>query len=290
MKQRTINNIVKISGIGVHNGILSTIEIMPALVDTGIVFINKKAPGEFMRMGSVVPEIAPHATVVRKNNWAISTIEHLMAALWALDIDNVVIEVDGLMTEIPILDGSAYPFIQALREEGVIVEQDALKKFITPKSEIRIDDSGGRYIKLLPAKNALGQYFMLHVDYSADFEHSLLGEQKFTGFITEDFFVQEISPARTFGFLEQLPMLRQHRLALGSSLGNSVVMGADGFLNEVRFDNEFVRHKVLDLIGDLALLGNKLIGSVQASKTGHSFNRRVIEHFINHPDLWEFVS
>ncbi len=280
---------VKFSGIGVHNGVLSTIELFPAAINTGIVFVNKHIPSDVMKIGSVIPEVAPHATVVRQNNWAISTIEHLMAALWSLDIDNVTIQVDGPMTEIPILDGSAYPFIQALCEEGVIVEQDALKKFITPRFEIIIEDSGGRFIKLFPHKNGDGDTYALHLDYTAAFEHALLGEQKFSGLITKDFFVREISPARTFGFLDQLPMLRQHRLALGSSLGNSVVMGPEGFLNELRFDDEFVRHKVLDLIGDLALLGNKLIGSVQAHKTGHSFNRRVIEHFIKNPELWDFI-
>ncbi len=290
MKQKTIKKLFSITGIGVHNGILSTIELSPAAVNTGIVFINKQAPGEFMKIGTIVPEAAPHATVIKYNNWAVSTVEHLMAALWALDIDNITIQVDGAMTEIPILDGSGLPFIQALQEEGEVVEQDAQKIFITPKSEIVIEDTNGRFIKLFACKNQPGENFSLGLSYAAAFEHSLLGEQNFTGFTTQEFFVREIAPARTFGFLEQLPMLRQHKLALGSSLGNSVVVGPEGFLNELRFEDEFVRHKVLDLIGDLALLGKKLVGTVQAHKTGHSFNRRIIEHFIKHPECWEFIS
>lgn len=290
MKQKTIKNTLEISGIGVHNGILSTITLSSAPENSGIVFINKQYPQDIMKIGSVIPEVAPHATVIKQNKWAISTVEHLMAAVWALNIDNITIHVDGPMVEIPILDGSAYPFIQMLQEEGIVVEQEIAKKFITPKSEITIEDNDGRSIKIYPPKNDQQGLFSLYLDYTADFTHPLIGEQKFSGFINKDFFVKEVSPARTFGFLDQLPMLRQHRLALGSSLGNSVVIGAEGFLNELRFQDEFVRHKVLDLVGDLALLGNKLIGAVKAHKTGHRFHCLVIEHFIKNPDSWHFVS
>lgn len=277
------------AGIGVHNGMFSTIILSPAPVNTGIVITNKLYPNDRMVIGKVIPEAAPHATVMKYNDWSVSTIEHLMAAIWALGIDNLIIQVEGKYSEIPILDGSAYPFMQALAEQGVIVEQGAAKRFVMPASEVIIQDAADRFIKIEAVKFDHRDNYSLSLDYTADFEHPLLGSQKMNGVVSSEYFKQEIAPARTFGFLEQLPMLRHHKLALGSSLGNSVVVGADGFFNEQRFDNEFVRHKVLDLLGDLALLGKKLVGKVSASKTGHSFNRKVIEHYIRYPEQWQII-
>jgi UDP-3-O-[3-hydroxymyristoyl] N-acetylglucosamine deacetylase len=281
-KQKTIKKEISLQGIGVHSGLPVKILLKPAKPNSGIIFLSTNSDMEQIKIGSVIPEEAMHATVLRSKNWALSTIEHLLSAISALHIDNITIEVDG--AEIPIFDGSALPFIHAFLDVG-IEEQLDQKIFLTPKEKIEFKDGEGRFIIINPADDE-NRYDLLF-DYSVDFKHPLAGKGNLKGIFSEKFFIEEISPARTFGFLNQLPYLRHHNLAKGVSLGNTVVIGDDEFINERRFDDEFVRHKFLDLIGDLACLGKNLVGTITAAKTGHSFNRKVVEHFIQNPDLWE---
>ena len=295
MQQRTLKQEVIFEGIGVHSGQLAKIVLKPAVHDFGIVFTNPTISGSVFKIGSVIPEVAMQATVLKNSSWALSTTEHLLAAIVATGLDNVLIEVNGF--EIPIMDGSAAPFVQGILDSGFQL-QNAVKKYITPKEKLRFEDKAGRFIEIHPAQdkyiaqdNNLGQdkSINLHLSYTADFANKLVGSSQFECLLTPEFFAQNIAPARTFGFLEQLPQMRKIGIAKGTSLGNTVVLSNEGFLNETRFDDECVRHKVLDLIGDLSLLGLSLVGKVIAAKTGHSFNREVVVHYISNPDQWMVV-
>ncbi len=298
-QQKTLKNEVVFEGIGVHSGQLARVVLKPAPKDFGIVFINSAFPDAFFKIGSVIPEVAMQATVLKNNIWTLSTTEHLLAAVVATGLDNVLIEVFGF--EIPIMDGSAAPFVQGILDCGFQL-QNAAKKYITPKEKLRFEDKAGRFIEIYPAQDNYSAEINhsvqdnyskqnnsteLHISYTADFANKLVGSSKFECLLTSEFFAQNIAPARTFGFLEQLPQMRKLGIAKGTSLGNTVVLSHEGFLNETRFEDECVRHKVLDLIGDLSLLGLSLAGKVIAAKTGHSFNREVVVHYISNPDKWQ---
>ncbi len=289
MKQKTLKKEIVFQGAGVHLGQACSVVLKPAASDFGIVFVNSNNSDEKIKIGDVIPKAAMHASVVQMNNFTISTLEHLMAAISALGIDNLLIEINGV--EVPILDGSALSFVHGIIDVG-LVDQDAEKRILTPKEEIIFEEKGGRFIKILPAKIcrfSKAYDKQLYFDYVADFEHPLLGQSRLNGVFSERFFVESIAPARTFGFLEQLPFLRRHGLALGTTLGNTVVIGEEEFLNERRFEDEFVRHKFLDLLGDLALLGKSLAGTLVAQKTGHNFNRFIVQHYIENPDKWNLI-
>ena len=268
-------------GVGVHTGAKASVTLRPAEPDSGIVITNQNFPDNPIQLGCCIPEQAMHATVIMSQGWGVSTIEHLLAAVSGLKIDNILIDIDG--PEVPILDGSALPFVQIIGDMGV-VEQDKSKKYLTPKKTIKFEDNNSRFIEITPKYDGAKD---LTFDYTIEFEHPLVQGSQLSGVLSEDFFIQEIAPARTFGFLEQLPFLRKHGLAQGTTLGNTVVVGDNIFLNSLRFSDEFIRHKILDLVGDLALLGKNLTGNVRAHKTGHNFNRKVIEHYINNPKDWE---
>lgn len=279
--QKTLLHEVVFSGIGVHSGLPATITLKPVdRAHYGIHFWHTQIPDEPLIVGAIIPEVAMHATVIKGKKWCLSTIEHLMAALYILGIDNLDIYVDAF--EIPILDGSALPFVQGIEAAG-IKNFDEKKIAITPHRFLKIEDSHGRFIEIQPDDEHLA------IDYCADFKHPLAGNTVLSGDVTKDFFTQQVAPARTFGFVDQLPYLRQHGLAQGSSLGNTVVLGDEGSMNAMRFSDECVRHKFLDLIGDLSLLGKTLRGRMKAYKTGHSFNRLVIQHYLEHPEQWKVI-
>ena len=283
MKQKTILKTVSLTGVGVHSGHASTISLHPSQANSGITIKNKNFPEKPLCIGLTIPEQAMHATVLKHSSlqWAISTTEHMFAAIAGLGIDNLIIEVEK--GEFPILDGSALPFVNALEQGGFKIQSEQ-KKFLSPKVPLHFEEND-RYIKILPAKDNSN----LHFTYSIHFDHPLIPQGTLSGTLTPEFFKKEIAPARTFGFLEQLPLLRKHGLAKGTTLGNTVVVGENMFLNTRRFADEFIRHKFLDLLGDLALLGRPLAGTISAHKTGHAFNRKVIEHYIKNPDKWELI-
>jgi len=280
MKQKTIRTSIFIEGMGVHTGEPSSVTLRPSEPNSGIVLIHKQIPDKPLVIGTFVPEPAMHATVLKGEGWAVSTVEHLLSALSGLGIDNISVEISG--NEVPILDGSALPFVQALKKAGII-EQAETKVFLTPVQTLKFEDQG-RFIEITPALK--GQQ-TLTFDYSVEFEHPLLQQTSLSGVLSPQFYAKKVAPARTFGFLDQLPFLRKHGLARGTTLGNTVVVGEDMFLNSRRFTDELIRHKLLDLLGDLALLGKQLVGSIRAHKTGHNFNRQVIQHLLDHPDQWQ---
>lgn len=287
-KQKTLKNEVSFYGIGVHSGQEVGVILRPGVANSGVLFWSRLFPRERFVIGQVLPEVAMHATVIKQSHWVLSTVEHLMAVLCMLGVDNVEIEVIG--TEVPILDGSALPFVQGILSCG-LREVEARRWYLTPRQLIRLDDDKGRFVELIPATYLEGGMidYGLYVDYTAEFNNSLIGAGSCKKQITQDVFVHEIAPARTFGFLEQLPLLRKHGLAKGTSLGNTVVINQDDFLNELRFENECIHHKVLDLLGDVALLGKAFAGGIRAHKTGHSFNRLIIEHYLQNRSLWTEV-
>ena len=289
MNQKTIKNEICFEGLGVHFGTKSKVILKPSSQDAGIVFVNPKFPLNKIELGKIIPELAMHASVIKHENLMISTVEHLMAAISSFGIDNLVIEVHGL--EVPILDGSAAPFVYEIEKTGIL-EQCVKKTFLTPKEKISFEDKEGRSIEVLPAafSDTSNSYDTnLYFEYLADFQHPLVGKDSLAGVLDSEYFSCHIAAARTFGFLEQLPFLRRHGLAKGTTLGNTVVIGEEEFINNKRFENEFVRHKLLDLFGDLALLGKNLAGSIKAKKTGHSFNRLIVQHFVEHPEKWKLV-
>ncbi|MCF7899054.1 UDP-3-O-acyl-N-acetylglucosamine deacetylase [Candidatus Babeliales bacterium] len=289
MKQKTLKKDLIFKGIGVHFGVESSIVLKPAPENSGICFIDSSNFEKTIKIGTIVPQEAMHATVLNNGNFVISTVEHLMAAIIALEIDNLIILING--PEIPILDGSALTFVDMILQNG-LQEQNQEKNFLTPINNLRFEDDQERTLEIFPANfdTKIGQYDKnFYFDYFADFTHPLVGKSSLEGVLSKEYFVQNIAPARTFGFLEQLPFLRRHGLAKGTTLGNTVVLGKEEFLNETRFHDEFSRHKLIDLIGDLALLGKNLAGTVKAQKTGHSFNRLVVKHYIEHPELWKLI-
>lgn len=280
MKQKTIKNEIFLEGVGVHSGSYSSIRLIPAKPDSGIIITNINQDLTPIKIGTFYPEPAMHATIIKGNGWAVSTVEHLLSAIWCLGVDNIQIELKGV--EIPILDGSALPFVQALKK-AEIVPQSEKKTFVTPKRLIRFEEDD----KFLEIEPFCDESQKLEFFYSIDFEHPLVIGNQIKGTLSENFFETDIAPARTFGFLSQLPFLRKHNLAQGTTLGNTVVIGENSLLNNHRFENEFIRHKLLDLFGDLALLGKPLVGKIRAHKTGHSFNRNVAKHFIENREMWQ---
>jgi len=255
MKQRTIKEGFSFEGIGLHSGMLCKARVKPAAEETGITLNNTPATAEN------VTKTSRNTTVA-----GIAVAEHFLAAAFGLGIDNLAVEVKG--GEFPAMDGSSLPFVQALQNAG-IVEQAAEKNFIKVKFPIIVTDED----KSLKAAlfNGLRLHFM--VDFPG------IGEQKF---IFEDAFAAQIAPARTVGYLKEHEALKEQGLALGASLENALVIGESGYLNQPRFADEIVRHKILDLIGDLALLGRPLQAEIWANQTGHRHNielvRRILEN------------
>lgn len=284
--QSTIKNTLSFEGIGVHSGAYSSVKLHPQPAGAGIIFINKDFPDDIIKVGSVVPESAAHATVLKAEKWRVSTVEHLMAALGFTGIDNLLVEVVG--AEIPIMDGSALPFVVGIMHGGV-VEQKVPSGYLKPKSRIELADAQGRFIHIDPLDENEQNHPLLNLSYSAELYRSDNTVRCDVGHVNADFFGMGLIPARTFGTIEQLPFLRSHSLAQGAFLGNTLVFSSERMINGGRFLDEWLRHKMLDFLGDVMLLGRPLSAKVTAHKTGHSFNRMLIEHFHNHPELWEVV-
>lgn len=284
--QHTLCKELVFAGLGVHSGVFASIKLKPADANTGIMFIHENFAAEPMIVGKTVPLAAMHATVLKQQSWTLSTVEHLIAAIRMTGLDNVRIEVSG-GDEIPILDGSAAPFLHAINRIG-LVEQQATKRYLMPRAPVFFEEQGGKKIILKPLEN-LQPVGTFECTYEGAFNHYALGAKKITGSIDQQHFKKTIAPARTFGFLEQLPYLRSHNLAMASSLGNTLVFNADEMVNDNRIADEWLNHKILDFIGDLGLLPYAFTGRVEASQTGHAFNRKIIEHYLMHPEDWVVI-
>jgi UDP-3-O-[3-hydroxymyristoyl] N-acetylglucosamine deacetylase len=264
MRQQTIRRSVALEGIGLHCGKPVRITLSPAPPDSGIVFrIGREGPPIPAAPESVVD--SHYATTIGRHGSRIQTVEHLMAAAAGLGIDNLTVEVEG--TEVPAMDGSAKPFVGLLNAAGRTA-QTARRRPITIRQPIHVG-SGNRWIEIVPAPE-------LRISYTLDNDHPAIGTQVLSCVSTEESFVNEFAPARTYGFLKDLGAMRKHGLALGGSLDNAIVVGKRGTLNGLRYRDEFVRHKVLDLIGDLALLGRPVLGHVVARNAGHGLNFELV--------------
>ncbi len=277
--QRTLRRPISCAGIGLHSGNKVTLSLKPSAADTGIRFRRSDLGG--LEVPATVQHVCGinYATGLMRDAVRVDTVEHLLAALVSLRIDNVVVELNS--PEVPIMDGSAAPFIYLIQEAGVrqLTRPRRCLKVLRPISLSR----GDKRIALYPSDH-------FKVTYSIAFDHPLLRHQSRTIRVTEEAFVDDIAPARTFTFLKEVEMLRRQGLALGGSLENAIVIGDTGVLNNaLRFDDEFVRHKILDVIGDMALVGRPIIGHLVAHRGGHALHTAFAAHVLLERDAWEVV-
>ncbi len=282
--QRTLKNPIRATGIGLHTGEKVLLTLRPAHPNTGIVFhrLDLDRPVTVKAHPANVGETQLSTTLVR-DGVSISTVEHLMSALAGLGIDNLHVDIDG--PEMPIMDGSSSPFVFLVQSAG-IQDQPAAKRFIRIKRKVRVED-GDKWVQFEPFDG-------FRVAMEIDFEHPVLNascQRSEMDFSTTSF-VKEVSRARTFGFMRDLEYLRRHNLALGGSVDNAIVVGDYHVLNEegLRYDDEFVKHKILDAIGDLYLLGHSLIGSFSGHKSGHALNNALLRTLLADESAWEEVT
>lgn len=283
-RQRTLKNVIRATGVGLHTGQKIYLTLRPAAPDTGIVLrrTDLAQPVDIPACPSNVGDTRLSTTLV-KDGVRVATVEHLLAAFSGLGVDNAYVDVSA--PEVPIMDGSAGPFIFLIQSAG-IEEQSRPKRFIRIKRPIRVED-GDKFAQFEP-------YEGFKIRFSIDFDHPAFTAR--TQVAEIDFarssFVKEVSRARTFGFLRDIEALRQHNLALGGSLDNAVVLDDYRVLNEegLRYEDEFVRHKILDAIGDLYLLGHPLIGAFHGHKSGHALNNQLLRALVADRTAWEEVS
>ncbi len=284
IRQRTLKNVIRATGVGLHTGKKVYLTLRPAAPDTGIQFrrVDLDTPVTIKACPENVGDTRL-STTLEKNGVRISTVEHLLSAFAGLGIDNAYVDVSA--PEVPIMDGSAGPFVFLIQSAGV-EEQKAAKRFIQIKREVKVE-SGGKWARFEPFDG-------FKVSFAIDFDHPAFAEKPRSA--TVDFsstsFVKEVGRARTFGFLRDIEMLRQRGLALGGSMDNAIVVDDYRILNEdgLRYEDEFVKHKILDAIGDLYLLGHSLIGAFSGYKSGHALNNRLLKELMAQEDAWEEVT
>ncbi len=283
--QRTVTEMVKTTGVGLHSGNKVTLSIKPAPVNSGIVLVRTdlEPAVSIPAKADQVRETTMCTALVNDDGVRISTIEHLFAALAGLGIDNALIEVDA--PEIPIMDGSASPWVFLLQSVG-IQEQSAAKKYLRIKDTVRVED-GDKWAELRPFNG-------FRVDFAIDFNHPEIArsQQHMVMDFSTSAFVRDISRARTFGFMRDIEYLRANNLALGGSMENAVVLDEYKVLNPdgLRYEDEFVKHKILDAFGDLYVAGHAIVGEFCAFKTGHALNNQLVRALLAQQDAWELVS
>ncbi len=283
--QRTVKEMVKTTGVGLHSGNKVTLTIKPAPVNTGIVLVRTDLTPQvaIAAKAEQVRETTMCTALVNDEGVRISTIEHLFAALAGLGIDNATIEVDA--PEIPIMDGSACPWVFLLQSVG-IQEQQAAKKYLRIKRPVRVE-AGDKWAELVPFNG-------FKVDFTIDFNHPEIArsQQHMVMDFSSSAFIRDISRARTFGFMRDIEYLRANNLALGGSMENAVVLDEYRVLNPdgLRYEDEFVKHKILDAFGDLYVAGHAIVGEFRAFKTGHALNNQLVRALLAEQDAWELVS
>jgi UDP-3-O-[3-hydroxymyristoyl] N-acetylglucosamine deacetylase len=268
---------VECTGIGLHSGAPVTLRILPARPGSGIVFRRTDLDGfEVEAIGRNVARVS-YATSLMKKGVLISTTEHLLSAFIGTNVDNAIVELDNL--ELPILDGSALPFVDLIRAAGVR-SQRRPRTYLRILRELELRE-GDKFIAVYPAES-------YSVSYSINFPHPLIGSENFAVDLSEGNYVRDIAPARTFGSREDEQKMRNMGLIRGASRDNCVVLTRDGVENPpLRFSDEFVRHKILDLIGDLALLGKQILGNVVADRAGHAMHTALVSRLLRDHSLWE---
>lgn len=283
--QRTLKQAISATGVGLHSGERVKLTLLPAAPDTGIVFrrTDLPEPVDVKVEPALVNDTRLSSTLVTDTGVRVGTIEHLMSAFAGFGIDNLVVEVTA--AEIPIMDGSAAPFIYLLQSAGV-VEQTVAKRFIRVKQPLEIIE-GDKWVRLDPMDG-------FKITLSIEFNHPAfnLAPQKVEIDFANSSYLDEISRARTFGFMHEVEYMRQHGLGLGGSLDNAIVIDDEYVLNPegLRFPDEFVRHKILDAIGDLYIIGHPLIAAFSGHKSGHAMNNKLLRKLLETPDAWEYVS
>jgi len=275
-EQKTLRSEVGFQGHGLHSGKPVSLRVLPAPPNSGIKFIRTDQNHHPIPARAECLGDTRLSTTLTRNGIQVATVEHLLASLAGLGIDNAQVELDG--PEIPILDGSASPFVEAFVEVGLL-RQESLRDFLTVLKPIVVAD-GEKRLAIFPSND-------LRITYAIDFPHSAIGYQEREFRVSRNTFAEEIAPARTFCLYRDVEEMRRQGLALGGDLGNAVVVGDDGILTgSLRYHDEFVRHKILDLIGDLSLVGRPLRGHVVAFKGGHRLHTTLVRRLLETPDAW----
>ena len=283
LKQRTPKAVIQATGVGLHSGDKILLTLRPAPINTGIVFRRTdldpipEIPASYEHVSDTTL-----CTSLEHQGVRVATVEHLLSALAGLGIDNAYVDLDG--PEVPIMDGSAAPFVFLIQSAG-ICEQNASKRFIRIKKPVRVEEDG-KYVQFLPHKG-------YRVSFTIDFDHPVFNDKPQTAAydLSATSYLKEVCRARTFGFLSDYEKLREANLAKGGSLDNAIVVDDYRILNEdgLRFDDEFVKHKVLDAIGDLYLLGSSLVGTFEGYRSGHALNNKLLRALMATEDAWEYV-
>ncbi len=277
--QKTIKRAVRCSGIGLHSGKPVNLRMLPATEDSGVVFRRVDLCNAEIPVKQEFITQVNYATSISNGQTNIFTVEHLLSALYGLGVNNIIIEMDS--DEVPIMDGSAAQFVEILNSAGII-------RFKRPNYFMQMLEpieakEGDRFIAIYPSDH-------FDISYTISFDHPWLRKQEKTIRITRENFIHELAPARTFGFFHEIELMRANNLALGGSLENAIVLTEHGILNEhLRFPDEFVRHKIMDLIGDLALLDYRLLGHVVAYKAGHRLHSELVSKILEQREKWDLV-
>lgn len=279
--QRTIRKSITCEGIGLHTGKPVKMTLKPAPASIGIVFIRTDLDNAEIKAIAANTVSTSYATTLSQNGVSVKTVEHLLSTFASLNIDNVYVEIDT--EEVPIMDGSARPFVRLIADAG-IQSQEILQPVLKVIKPIFVRE-GNKQLAIWPAETTSISYFI-------DFNHPMLKEQSLQYQPSEEAFLREVSDARTFGFMSDVKALQANGLAKGASLDNAVALGDDAVLNEdgLRYDDEFVRHKILDLIGDLSLVGMSIVGHIVAHKSGHGLNAQMVSKLLNNPQTWIAVA
>lgn len=280
--QQTLAAAVTCSGVGLHSGQPVTITLRPAPPDTGVVFVIQKRDSTASLTASVEYCVPTElCTAITGNGVQVKTIEHVLSALAGLEVDNIYIDVTG--SEIPVMDGSAAPFVRSIRSVGVI-SQDRKQPFLKIMAPIEVVE-GSKRVRIEPASTS-------RITYSIHYDHPLIQTQTYEHDCSASAFENQIAEARTFGFLHEVQALWARGLGRGGTLDNTVVLSKDGLVNQsgLRFHNEFVRHKILDLIGDFSLLGMSFIGHIIAERSGHALHTRLVQRILEQPEKWVLLN
>ncbi|MEN0677570.1 UDP-3-O-acyl-N-acetylglucosamine deacetylase [Plesiomonas shigelloides] len=285
IKQRTLKRSIDATGLGLHTGRKVTLTLRPAPANTGVIYrrTDLNPPVDFPADAKSVRDTMLCTCLVNDDDVRISTVEHLNAALAGLGIDNIIIDVDA--PEIPIMDGSASPFVYLLLDAG-IEELNVAKKFVRIKETVRVED-GDKWAEFVPFNG-------FKIDFTIDFNHPAIdaGAQRYRLDFSADNFISQISRARTFGFMRDIEYLQSKGLCLGGSFNCAIVLDEYRVLNEdgLRYDDEFVKHKILDSIGDLYMCGHTIIGEFRAYKSGHALNNKLLQAMLAKENAWEYVT
>ena len=280
MKQTTISKPSHASGIGLHTGVEVNLTLKPAPPNTGYIFVRTDLDNFEIPASVEYISHCSYATTLLRKGVVLSTVEHLLSALRGAGVDNCFVEVDNI--EMPIMDGSSENFIEMIEQAG-ITEQDETRHFLQIREKVEFAQ-GDRKMSVEPSDD-------YEIECRIDFPHPFINRQDFHFVFKNGSFGREIASARTFGFTSEIEMLRRANLALGGSLDNAIVLTPDGMLNEnpLRFNDEFVRHKILDIIGDFALLGMPLLGKIKAEKSGHALHAVLMSKLLKTESAWEIV-